>query len=256
MKSLSEFKSCLSYGRFKSEVLRHARFVHDEETKEFLRIVLDTGRKRVETWKRDRTLWRAQLGSTPEVEAKEEVFIPPPSAPFPDQRMKPLPDRAREGRANPKGIPCLYAATGHVTALAEVRPWKHSLISIVQMKTSRDLTVLSCVTNSNSPFYIEEPDPGEREIAVWESIDAAFSRPVTPSDDTADYAPTQILAELFRSEGLDGVTYRSSLGPDHNVALFDLDVAEIVDRQVFQLKDIILDFERVDGGDKAAAQFF
>ena len=75
--------------------------------------------------------------------------------------------------------------------------------------------------------YFEEPDAPERERAVWRDIDRAFSRPVAVADDVAGYAPTQIMAEVFRQRGFDGVAYRSSLGPPHNIALFDLDAADI-----------------------------
>ena len=51
-------------------------------------------------------------------------------------------------------------------------------------------------------FY--EPDPAEREKAVWAHIGQAFSEPMTRRDDSADYVPTQIIAELFKREGFDG----------------------------------------------------
>ncbi len=60
------------------------------------------------------------------------------------ERMKPLKDRAPEGRINPKGIPCLYLATERDTALSEVRPWIGSLNSVGQFKTSRNLVVIDC----------------------------------------------------------------------------------------------------------------
>ena len=61
---------------------------------------------------------------------------------FPPERMKPRRDRAREGRANPQGIPYLYLSTRKETALSEVRPWLRSLISIGQFKIVRQLTIV------------------------------------------------------------------------------------------------------------------
>ena len=59
--------------------------------------------------------------------------------------------------------------------------------------------------------------------AVWSAINEAFSRPVTRSDDVAEYAPTQLLAEAFRTRlGRDGRLYGSNLGKGKNIALFDL----------------------------------
>jgi hypothetical protein len=64
----------------------------------------------------------------------------------------------------------------------------------------------------------------EVEKAVWSDINDAFSKPVRRSDDSLDYIPTQILSELFKSNGLDGVAYKSSYGEAGcNMALFDLE---------------------------------
>lgn len=48
--------------------------------------------------------------------------------------MKPLRDKASEGRANPKGIPYLYLATTKEAPMSEVRPWIGSDISVGQFK--------------------------------------------------------------------------------------------------------------------------
>ncbi len=58
--------------------------------------------------------------------------------------MKPLRDRTREGRANPKGIPYLYLATHEDVAMAEVRPWIGSNISLGRFLTTRDLCLVDC----------------------------------------------------------------------------------------------------------------
>jgi hypothetical protein len=51
---------------------------------------------------------------------------------------------------------------------------------------------------------------------------------VSPDPGTAEYAPTQIIAEHFKNSGYDGILFRSSLGLGLNVALFNLDAASIV----------------------------
>ena len=161
--------------------------------------------------------------------------------------MKPLIGRATEGRVNPKGIPYLYLATDRDTALAEVRPWIGSFISIGQFKTLRELRIVNCTTDRKG-FHISlegEPSPQAREEAVWAHIDRAFATPVSPSDDVADYVPTQIIAERFKANKFDGVAYRSSLGGGHNIALFDLDAAELIKPFLFQVKKITFDFEEV-----------
>jgi hypothetical protein len=127
--------------------------------------------------------------------------------------MKPLRGRARENRANPKGIPYLYVATHEEIAVAEVRPWIGEIVSVAQLRTTKELRFINCTIDEHRHVLcFKEPDERERERAVWQAIDQAFSRPVTADDDTADYAPTQVLAETFREGGFDGVGYRSSLG--------------------------------------------
>jgi hypothetical protein len=60
----------------------------------------------------------------------------------------------------------------------------------------------------------------------------------------ADYAPTQVLAEVFREHGFAGVGYRSSLGQGHNLVLFELDAAEIVKCSLREILDLKLECGR------------
>ena len=164
--------------------------------------------------------------------------------------MKPLRDRAREGRANPQGIPYLYLSTRKETALTEVRPWLGSLISIAQFKTVRDLTIVDFSTD-------ERPRRGrnwslprkEWDKAVWYEIDPAFRQPITLEGDIpSDYAPTQVIAEFFKANGFDGIAYQSAFqdasGKGHNIALFDPDAAELINCGLEKAKRIDFEFEQ------------
>ncbi|MDI6753247.1 MAG: RES family NAD+ phosphorylase [Thermodesulfobacteriota bacterium] len=235
---MSEFKSWQSYWEFAQATTRRTRYVHDPGVEEFLQTVRESCKKQIETIPANRVWWRAQLGHAHQPMYEDEDF------PYPAERMKPLRDRAGEGRANPKGIPYLYLSTKRETALAEVRPWIGSLISVGAFEILRELRIVNCTTDVHNIVYFEEPLPDEREKAVWFAIDRAFSRPVDPADDVAAYVPTQILAELFKAEGYDGIGYRSSLGPGHNIALFDLDVADLIACLLFEVKDISFKFEQ------------
>jgi hypothetical protein len=142
--------------------------------------------------------------------------------------MKPLANRAREGRANSKGIPVIYLADDVPTAVAEVRPWVGAYVSVGTFRIVRPVRIVNLDAGAKGrKFYSQEPDADEREQAVWADVDRAFSTPVNPSDDLADYAPTQIVAEVFRTRGLDGIAYRSALGSGQNVALFDIDSVDL-----------------------------
>lgn len=242
--TMPEFRSWRSYWDFQRATKYRTRYVHDPEVREFLESVLGTCRDRIETIPKASVLWRAQLGHSwsPVYEDGEHIDDVP--APYPPKRMKPPSSRASEGRANPKGIPYLYVATSRDTAMAEVRPWIGSFVSVAQFVTLRTLKVVNCTTDRRGiHIWFKEPPPKKREESVWRDIDRAFANPVSPSDDVADYVPTQIIAELFKSEGLDGVAYRSSLGSGHNIALFDLEAAELMNCSLFEVKSIDFDFK-------------
>ncbi|MCX5674682.1 MAG: RES family NAD+ phosphorylase [Planctomycetota bacterium] len=245
---MSEFKSWQSYLEFNRAITQRTRYFHDPEVEQFLGAVLATHHSRVETIAAASPLWRAQLGYGlwHLDEAGDQTGEQP--VPFPPKRMKPIPGRSPEGRVNPKGIAYLYLATDRDTALAEVRPWIGSLISVGKFRVKRDLTIVNCTTDEKSRrLFTQEPAAQQRETAVWYDIDEAFARPVDLSDDGADYVPTQVLAELFKVNGYDGVAYRSSLGKGHNIALFDLNMADLVhrNRMLFEVKCISFDFHEV-----------
>jgi len=200
------------------------------EDDDFTEAVLATSRGRTQEVPAGETLWRAQIGY-----ALRELGDDPVAVAFCATRMKPPADwliegRAPEGRINPKGIPFLYAATQTKTAIAEVKPSLGVLVSVAQLRVSRGIRLVNCTTDEQkirNIIYPKEPEGEERTLAVWRDIDRAFSEPVIASDDRAGYAATQLIAELFRKNGFDGIAYRSALGEGHNIALFDLNVADV-----------------------------
>jgi RES domain len=237
------FKSYESYQRFADSVSTRWRYARDAEQVEFLQTVLSTSASRQEVLGAGHILWRAQRGNDLRAESFGEGEAEENPCPLGPERMKPRVNRACEGRANPKGISYLYLATQQKTAIAEVRPWIGSYVSIAQFALNREIRVVNCVSGERSTMvYSHEPGPEERERAVWQDIDRAFSQPVTSTDDTADYAPTQVLAEFFRESNLDGIAYGSSLGSGHNLALFDAGVAELLNCNLVQIDRIELDF--------------
>jgi RES domain-containing protein len=243
---MAEFASYRSYHEFAESIRTRSRYGSDPEQGAFLRVLIETSVARQEVIPGSSKLWRARKGHgwrrvDDSGEEEEGPFDIP--APRDIDEMKPLRDRAHEGRANPKGIPFLYLATHQETAIAEVRPWVGLYVSVAQFALERDVRVLNCATDDHRLMaHSGEPEPEERERAVWQDIDQAFSQPVNSGDDTADYAPTQIIAEFVRVSGLDGIAYRSSLGSGHNVALFDMEMAKGVDCQLFRIRSVKFDW--------------
>jgi hypothetical protein len=248
---MADFESWNAYGEFAFKVRRKARHILDNQSKRFLDALLETSQKRRTVAKQGSALWRAQLGHewrSEEIDEETETEIEVECA-FSPARMTPLPDRATEGRVNPKGIPCLYLCTDMNTAMSEVRPWIGSYISVAQFVLLKDLSLIDCSSDKSLGIIFwpgEEPDPAKREIEVWGEVNRGFSQPVTPTDSVADYAPTQVLAEAFRSYGYDGIVYRSMLGEGKNVALFDLSHAELVNCTLHRVNGVKFDFSQAD----------
>lgn len=247
-----KFPSWRSYWNFAREVSRSYRYVRSPETEAFLTAVLATSESRRVEIPQGRLFWRAQVGHAwRPMNSDTDDEIP---CAHPKSRMKPLMDRASDGRANPRGIPSLYLATTKEAAMSEVRPWVGSLVSCGQFRTNRPLTVIDCARRHNEqPLFFDlekgmyEPDAAERVQAVWAHIDRAFAEPTTRTDDVADYAPTQILAELFKRAGADGVVYKSNFGDDgFNIALFDPSVADLVTCGLFEVEAVQLTFKQAD----------
>jgi hypothetical protein len=244
---MREFKSWRDFGIFENATKYQSRYIHSPEVKAFLDTVLQTAEKQIEHLSKDRILWRTRLDHNWEPISEEGEFLGNIPSPLLPEQMKPLKDKAREGRANPKGIPYLYLATDCDTAIAEVRPWIGSYISVGQFKMTRELRLVNCTNeHQGSMLYLNEPSAEEREKCVWADIDRAFARPVSPCDDIADYVPTQIIAELFKANNFDGIAYRSSLGKGHNVALFNLDAAKLINPlYLFQVDKINVESHEV-----------
>src|SRR5438094_425528 len=118
---MAEFESWKQYSEFSWFVMRKSRHILDVKNQKFLDVVVETSAKRKGFIQKGAVLWRAQLGHAwiTEImrdEDGQEVDSFEVEGPFPPERMIPLPDRANEGRVNPKGIPCLYFSTDMGTA--------------------------------------------------------------------------------------------------------------------------------------------
>lgn len=247
-----QFLSWRSYWNFARAVNREYRYIRSAETEHFLQTVRTTSESRRVFLDAGRLFWRAAVGHAwRSMHDDDDDFLP---CAFPQERMKPLSGRASDGRANPRGIPSLYLATTKETAMSEVRPWIGSYISAAQFRTTRPLTLIDCARRYDAnPLFFKpddweyEPSAEERAEAVWAHIDKAFAEPMTRTDDQADYAATQILAELFKHAGADGVVYKSNFGEDgFNVVLFNPDDAELTCCGLFEVKAAKFDYKQAD----------
>ncbi len=222
------------------------------QQKTFLNELLQTSASRTITLPAGHLLWRAQLSC----EAFESVLVNNlveyRRIPHSISRMKPHPDKAREGRANPKGIPCLYCSTDRETAMSEVRPWIGSLVTVAEFLLKKELKLVDFTADpltielmqSSIPSYLERKQVAgeEHEKLSWAWVNEAFAEPVSESDDTADYIPTQIIAEAFRLADFDGIQYGSKVGQGITVAIFDPENTEVVSRCICEVTQRQLTF--------------
>ncbi|MGH9438449.1 MAG: RES family NAD+ phosphorylase [Terriglobia bacterium] len=202
-----------------------SKFISSDEFLQELVSLLQSSNRFIKL-KTDTILWRAQLEGTP-YQPPENAWVKNDGTEIPlegikdfrcraflkphdCQRMKPFPDKATEGRVNPKGIPCLYTATNPRTALSEMKPKIGSYLTLAEFSTGEELRIVDFACNPTQLADAEDgPTDEEMDSLIWEGIGDAFSEPVTNSDDIADYASTQIVAELFRRTGYDGIRYKS-----------------------------------------------
>lgn len=245
---MSGFNTRFAYWKFAQEVRLNNRYIFLAETKKFLKAFKDMASKQVVEMERGFTLCRAQLGNDFRPLYAEDIEVDAIPCALSQNRMKPLSDKAKEGRANPKGIPYLYLSNNIETAIAECRPWLGQLASVGIFEIVRDLKLVQLIAERKEPslIYLSEPSQEEINKLVWEDINAAFSEPVSPDDSTADYAPTQILAEVLKRAGNDGIIYKSKLGQGYNIVLFNINDAQLKSCSLYKCKKIDYNFEETE----------
>lgn len=229
----------MRYHEFAESVKSDLRFVRSEPASKFLDDVKKSCKRRTLPISQNETFWRARVG------CKSEVITTGNRAslvekPYPLEEMKPIPNWLSEGRANPRGIPCLYVATTEETACAEVRPWLGVNVSIAKMRINRDLVLIDCSKRHEKENLRDLYDRTRSEDdGIWLAIDQAFATPVTKDNEARDYIPTQIIAELFKSAGYGGIRYKSLLSDEgYNFALFDLRHADVVENRLLKTESV------------------
>jgi hypothetical protein len=233
------FDSWSSFLQFKRKVVEESRYFHDAEVQRFCAGVLMTAQDRVKTIPQGYPCWRAQFGCDDDPIYVQDEIVDYNAVPFTTERMKPSRRHPHEGRVNPRGIPCLYLSEEELTAISEVRPWVGTYVTVARFKTVRDLRIVDCrseidptkrsVHDLDKLFRLNPQESEETTRIVWCWLNVTFSEPVDRNDQAESYVPTQIIAELFKANGFDGIEYRSVFNAGHNLALFDSEAARQID---------------------------
>lgn len=123
---------------------------------------------------------------------------------------------ASTGRLNRPGVSVLYVASNVPTAIAEIRPHPGHSISVGAFQSKRALRMADfnpdIVKYSASDLKLDE-------YSIINAFDRSMSTPVTPQEQNS-YLITQVLAEVLRRSGYDGVRFRSSVSSGENLCVF------------------------------------
>lgn len=242
---MSVFDSANAYSDFANLIRGERRWIMDTKGDRFLSAVRRTADDRVREISLGHRFFRAQRGTDLELRDDGGEW----EHPLQERRMIPDVKYIKEGgRANPPGFAYLYLATDEQTALAEMRPWIGESLTLALFETIRPTRLVICGTRPEDllrRYCGNRHSAKEIEGYVWNDIGQAFAQPANRDDQQSSYIPTQILAEVFKAAGFDGIAYQSGLGGGANIVLFDPKAAKPVRRFAYTLKRVRYDFEAV-----------
>lgn len=141
----------------------------------------------------------------------------------PKNMGKPPSNLSQSGRANPKGIPYLYLANDHHTAIHEIRPKTTEYVTLGKFKVISDLIIFDLSNpRIHDPFLCgDDLSYIIKLLSFFRMLGHELSKPIDQREKDLHYIPTQYLCEFLKHEGYDGVSYKSHLGPGQNIALFN-----------------------------------
>jgi len=133
-------------------------------------------------------------------------------------------EKASAGRGNPEGISYLYLASDDLTAISEIKPYIQQYVTVGVFKVKNNLSLVDLrKDNLDSPFrYGKNLKFALYARSLLFILGNELSKPIEPQTKhvNMEYLPTQYLCELIKTNGHDGVLYKSSLGSGFNILLF------------------------------------
>lgn len=164
-----------------------------------------------------------------------------------DNMSAPPPGQSSEGRANARGIVCLYLSDHPETTLHEVRATMFDYVSVGTFRLKQDIVVVDLrAISAISPFVFGF---GCLEHAINKQylvdLNNEMSKSLRRSDSTLDYVPTQYIADLIKSfehndeHEYDGIEYNSTTYPGgYNLAIFNPNLFECISVSVLEIDQL------------------
>lgn len=169
-----------------------------------------------------------------------------------DEMGAPPVELTADGRANSKGIRCLYLGDNADTTIYEVRAGAYDYVTVGKFKLKNDIIVVDLKKiNQISPFI---EGIGCLEYAVnkeyLNKINDEMDKITRKSDSDLDYISTQYITDFIKSITHDivqeyaGIEYNSVMNSGgYNLALFNPDICECIDTQIYRIDTI--DYKKV-----------
>ena len=132
---------------------------------------------------------------------------------------------AAEGRFNRARVSILYLASDMHTAVAELRPHPGHLVSTARFRLKRNLKVANFANHDIRDFL---SDSRLEDLRMILSIADVLNLPVQPEHRSL-YAVTQLFSDALRTEGFEGLTFRSSVSAGTNLTCFSSDAFEMME---------------------------
>lgn len=164
-----------------------------------------------------------------------------------DNMGAPPTDKTTDGRANARGIRCLYLGDSEETTIYETRAGAYDYVTVGKFALKKDIIVVDLkMINQISPF-IDGLDCLEHAINKkhLNKINDEMSKIMRRSDSPLDYIPTQYITDFIKSithkgkSEYAGIEYKSAMhDTGYNLALFDPDLAECIETKVYRIESL------------------
>jgi hypothetical protein len=125
--------------------------------------------------------------------------------------LAPPPGKSKTGRVNVNGVSVLYVSEQEETAIAEIRPPRGSLVSVGDLCTNREMSILDLgdPIPAPNPFTTENLSYAVDEVNLLNAFSWTLSKPMERTDDESEYYASQKLSDWLKGLEFDGIRYPS-----------------------------------------------